>query len=272
MIHPDHPHAGRALDVIDIKPGVAVGVSSDPVIGVRTLTPTDVEAYELQVLPLAQAIQADLALQGAARELTLHSGLWYMGSRAFAPNLKMAVFLAVREPGATAAALIQTAAGGETPLMLYPHSCRGIDTLASAPCRIPQGPFQSALEDAVRSLKWHEQIPLTEWSSADLIVDIARGVITYRGLTLSTIQPDTHPFKFAAKVARAGGGMVSTSELNNYLSPQRLDNEAAKTAKSDLWKAVKAAYRDAGRPAPTEQIFGSTRGGYWCKATAMVHP
>lgn len=269
--HPDHPEAGRALDVIDIEPGVAVGVSDDPFIGVRSLTSSDVEAYELQILPLAKAVQLDLSLQGEARELTPGSGLWHLGSRTFGPNMKMSVFLAVREPGSVTTALIQSAANGDTPLLLYPQCCRGIEGMASVSCRIPQGPFRSLLEEAVRSLKWDKQIPLSEWSAADLLIDMARGVISYRRIELSTIKPDTHPFKFAAIVASANGKLVSTSEINKKLTSS-LDNDAAKKAKLGFWKAVKTAYKNAGLAAPTDDIFESKRGGYCLKATAIVHP
>jgi len=64
----------------------------------------------------------------------------------------------------------------------------------------------------------------------------------------------------------------STSELNNHLSPHRQDNEAAKTAKSDLWKAIKAHARTL--PGPDRADFWiDAPGGYWVNNDGIsVHP
>lgn len=269
--HPDHPHARRTLEVEDIEPGVALGVSKDPAIGVRTVTVSDVEGYQLQIPTLAQQIKASLGLEGGCAEVAEHSGLWSLGIRTFGPNMTLAAFLIAREPDAATAAQLAATAGAATPLALFPCNCKPIEGVSSTPCRLPQGPYRSLLEEAIRSLKWHSQIAPAEWSSAELIIDTVRGVISYRGLAITGIQADTHPFKFAAMVARANGQLVATTSINDVLSPQRPDNDAAKTAKRDFMKAIKTAHDRASRPQPTEPIFGSSRGGYWLKATALVH-
>ena len=56
VAHPNHPSVPGALTVIDLDPTTVVGVSEDPAIGLRTLTPTDVGGFSLDLARLAQKL------------------------------------------------------------------------------------------------------------------------------------------------------------------------------------------------------------------------
>ncbi len=269
--HPDHPGVRGSLEVIEISPLTAVGVSADPAIGVRTLTSSDTEGYELDAELLAAQIQKSLALTGSCRELVGGTGQWSLGQRTFAPGLTVAVFLAVREPGPTDASLIADAASGFVPVLIVPQCCvGGVDGIASIGCRLPHGPFDVLLEPIVTRLNWHGQIPPNVWASGDLIIDTGRGKMWYRGIELTKIQFGTHPFKFAEIVAKGRGRIVPTRDVSDALSSARLDNDAAKTAKRDFVKALKASFEAQGVTCPPGDIFPSSGGGYSVKVDARV--
>jgi hypothetical protein len=159
VTHPSHPGASDALDVVQVSPAVAIGVSTNSAIGVRTLTTSDLQGYELQVLRLVRHLQGTLGLQGSCAELAPGTGLWCIGARALASDANVTAFVALRRPGTTASALISQAAGGTTPLLLFPHDCNGLDGIASLACRVPHGPFDSLLRDAIHALGWQSNAP-----------------------------------------------------------------------------------------------------------------
>ena len=270
--HPDHPHAGRALEVEDIAPGLAIGVSADPAIGVRTVTASDVQGYELHVPAVAHEIKISLGLDGTCAEIAPNAGVWSLGTRGFGPDMSFAAFLVTREFSAATTAQILAATGAATPLALYPMNCRAIDGVGSTPCRLPQGPYDGLLEEVVRGLKWQGRISPTIWSTADLVVDVPNGSMFYNRVPLN-IAADTRAFRFGTALANAQGNIVTDESLSRELSPGRLDpKNLAKDAKREFVNAINASFKSAGKEQPSERIVERAGNGYRLVRTAKVCP
>ncbi len=272
VTHPDHPGASNALDVVQVSPTVAMGVSTNAAIGVRTLTTSDRQGYELQVPHLVEHIKSALGLEGNCAEISLGTGLWRIGVRALAPNAKMTGFVALRTPGPTASALIAQAATGTTPLLLYPHDCNGIAGIASLACRLPQGPFYSLLGDAVVALGWQSIVPPSVWSAAELVVDLIQGAISFRGVHLA-LDVSSRSFKFGVILAKAQGAPVTHAAICEQISPSRPDaKNFAKDTKREFVEAIDAAFDSAGRQRPQkDSVVGNPRHAYNLKVPAYVH-
>jgi hypothetical protein len=272
VTHPEHPSAASALEVVEVVGGVAVGVSEDQAIPTRVLTTSDTEAYALDASKLAQEIQHALGLQGTCRELT--NGLWALGQRTFQAGSSIAVFLCLRPPAATAAAVMEGDAKGRgAAVLLYPEC--GYNPIAlgvAVACRLPHGPFTDLLEKIVERLGLDAVLPANLWSSADLILDLGKGLAWYLGVPLTGLGAETHAFKFAVAIAKARGNVVSKQDLNTLLSASRTDDETAKKAKSSFLKAVEGSYATNGRECPPgyKQLVAQKSGGYALQGTVKL--
>jgi hypothetical protein len=260
--HPDHPHAEGALDVEAIDAEIIVGLSDDPAIPLRTLTSSDVMGYELDVGIAVGEIAAALELEGSRSEIA--SGVWSLGRRALSPSINVAVFLASRRPGDTTAHSIRAAANGARPVLLVPQ----------IECRVPSGSYDGLIGRVVECLNLQDQVSPAVWRREDLILDPKKGAAWYRGVPLGKLVSGTHPYKFAEKVARAGGQLVTKDTLREHLSPANQDDGIVRKAKADFVKRVKESLAEAGRECPPEvtEIFAPRSGGYVLNATAHVLP
>ncbi|MEJ0086409.1 MAG: hypothetical protein WDO72_12035 [Pseudomonadota bacterium] len=269
--HPGHT-SGVALEVVGTEGGALIGASEDEAVGVRMLTSSDIEGYQLEPADLAQEIQQKIGLQGECRELS--NGLWCLGQRTFQLNRDIAVFLCLRQPNDAVAAVVDTEAKTRgTAVVLYPECGHNpVAPGAGVACRLPHGPYDDVVEKIVVQLGWQASVPANIWSSADLILDSAKGLGWYRGTALDELRPDTHAFKFAAAVAKAGGNVVSKNDLNSLLSANRSDDEPAKKAKSGFIKAVRASFKAKGLSSPPEigALFRAIANGYALQGTAKV--
>jgi hypothetical protein len=271
VTHPDHPDAVGALDVevIDGK-GTTVGYPDDAAIALRTLTPSDVAGYELDVGTLATQIAGALELAGDRDDLG--NGLWQLGRRTLSSSATVAVFLATREPGTTAAQSLRATANGASPVLLVPAGRSCTAEMQQVQCRVPAGPYDELLGNIVDALGLQEQVPPFLYLSHDLILDPKSGSAWYRRVPLSKLLPGTHPYKFAEMVVRANGQPVTKDALHEYLSAHNPDEGIVRKAKSDFVKFVKASYAAAGReePADAKEIFAARSGGYVLRVTARV--
>jgi hypothetical protein len=129
-------------------------------------------------------------------------------------------------------------------------------------------------DELVMQLDLQDELPPNLWSQEPLLIDEGTGRAWYRGQELTKLQPNSHPFRFAALVARAKGKAVGTNQLNSILSHGRDDSSTAKTAKADFIKAVKASYKADRRepPADVSWVFASIHGGYRLNVGALVLP
>jgi len=269
--HPDHPAlGGAALAVEDVDTTTMVGISEDPAVGLRTLTISDVTGYELDLARIMREMRETLALEGSTQEIV--SGVWLLGRRTLSPTIALDIFFLVRSPTEGAASAIREASHGARTVLLIPsgNSCE-LD-IPKVECPVPTGPYDRLLVKIIERLGLEKDVPPAVWLTEDLILDEQQGRAWYRGVELTKLKADSHPFKFALAVMKARGRVIKRDDLNALISPNRGDSEVAKKAKSDFVAMVKASHVDAGLECPSEavNVFVSRGGGYALDATARV--
>jgi hypothetical protein len=267
--HPDHPAAPGTLTVAAADTSLIVGLSTDPAIADRTLTPSDVTGYELDIARITGNMAKTLQLDGIPRELS--SGLWSLGRRELTASATISVLLATRQPDQATSAIIQSASAGANAVLLIPNDCTCSTAVPTVPCRVAVGPYTSLIGSIVERLGLQNVVPPRVWAIEDLILDCSRSTAWFHDVELTTLQANTHAFKFAVMVVRANGQLVATNTINAELST-RDDQEAAKKAKLAFTKAVKSSFAAVNRPCPPEvaSIFEGRSGGYTLKASGRV--
>lgn len=268
--HPDHPAAVATLVVAAVDVATVVGASEDPAVGLRTLTSSDLNGYELDIGCAVREISATLQLDGSSGELA--SGLWLLGRRVFAPTATVAVFLASRQPSEHARSAINDAGKGAQVVLLVPTACTCQLEFPQIECRFPTGPYDGLVGNIVEKLDLQGHVLPPVWLREDLILDRNRERAWFRHVELTKLAGASHPFLFAVKVAIAAGSVVKKEDLNATLSPGSHDDSVAKKAKSDFAAAVKASFKAAGVevPADAAEIFSSRSGGYALQVSARV--
>src|SRR5690606_20844384 len=104
----------------------------------------------------------------------------------------------------------------------------------------------------------------------DLILDTVRGRAWFKGVEVRQLVPDTHPFKLAVALAKANGHVIPKEDLHNLLS-RTDDGVVVRTAKSKALKAVKDAFKEAGRdPNDVGATFPTKGGGLATSVSAYV--
>jgi hypothetical protein len=265
VTHPAHPVAVGALAVQTTPDQVVIGIpDEDQTMTMRVLTPTDLQAYELNISAVVDAIANSLQLAGERYEM--RDGLWCLGHRELSATHKANVFLASRPLSADTDSLIKGAPAAGTPVLIIPHDVSCMVSTPTTLCRLPQGPF-NILDDIVRALGLEKAICPTVWSKATLLVNTVTQQITYRGLRLTRIGGGSHPYKFALLLSQAKGAIVDKATINNELNGVRADrgdDGAAKEAKRDFVNAIKAAYQEENLEVPSGigDIFKAGNGGY----------
>jgi hypothetical protein len=267
---PDHPAATGALAVTSISANVLVGLSEDPAIGVRTLTASDVQGYELDVARLTQKFQTDLQLVGQSREI--ETGVWLLGTRALCATVTLNVVLALREPSGDAERLIRNSAQGTHTVVVIPVGCHSTMALSQVQAHLHTGQFSELLASIVERLELQSIVPPPVWVRETLIIHEGLGQVWFQGELLTRLKEGSNPFRFALAVARAKGRVVKKNELNNLLSVSRTDGETARAAKRDFQRALEGSFRAAGKTPPPEAkaIFASPNHGYRLITSARV--
>jgi hypothetical protein len=268
--HPNHPAARGALGVVQVAEHSTVGISDDPAIGLRTLTPSDYEGYALDVQALAKKVALGLQLEGKAHETS--AGVWSLGTRALTSSVTVAVFLVTRQPSSDTSTLIQSRCKGTSPVLLIPHDCLCEIDLPKVPVRLLTGSLEGLIRQVVVELDLQDLVPPPVWAAEDLIIDNKQGIAWYKKQELSELKHGTQAFKFALAVAKAQGRAISKDVLCQELSPARSDDDSAKEAKRAFITAVNRSFEKAKLPPPTDvsDIFVSRSGGYALKSSAVV--
>ncbi|MFZ1907329.1 MAG: hypothetical protein WAU56_18260 [Steroidobacteraceae bacterium] len=238
------------LNVRTTDDGTYVGVSDDVHVPPRTLTLSDVQGYQLDLLKVMHEIRSDLSLNGQPVEVC--DGLWSLGTRAVGSH-DLKVLLASRQLSEAAVQLVSAQTGKERPILLLPRECSVSIGIPQLPCRIPIGPYDTLFGDALERLGLQDLVPLPDWRTEDFLVDNRAGLAWYRRVRLTELSAASQPFKFAREVARAGGNLVTSEFLLKQLSPaEGSDPQVTKKAKSHFIKAVKASYEKAGKTCPPD--------------------
>jgi hypothetical protein len=269
--HPDHPAVEDALAIEELADGTIIGRSADSAVGTRTLTSSDVMGYELDLSWMVNDLSVALGLEGTSREVT--NGIWFIGQRTLSPSATVAVFLATRQPSDTATASVRAASGTARPVLLVPFG-RGADgDSMQVECRVPHGPHEGLLGRMVETLNLRDHVPPFVYRREDLIIDPKKGEAWYRGVQLTKLSPDTHPYRFAVRVAQAKGGVVTKEDLREYLSSNNPEEGIVRKAKSDFVKKVEESFKAANSACPPDvnDLFKAQSGrGYVLKGTAHI--
>lgn len=266
--HPDHPAARHALRVVPID-GSTVGVSDDPSIPLRSLTSSDATGYELDLGRAVAEVAGAIGLEDMPQELS--PGLWRLGRRRLSPSMSFEALLVSRAPTPAITTVIQRVMSTCRVAVLVPDRCVYPDML-SVPCRFPRGPYDDLLTDIVERLGAADDVPLTEWRSDDLLIDVPSGRAWYRQVLLTDLKPGTHPFNFAVRLARAPGRVVEAQTLKQELSGKRTDDDVAKKAKAAFLRAVRTSFASIGQELPTDiaHIVETVKGGYRLAVSGYV--
>jgi hypothetical protein len=232
-----------------------------------------VTGYELDVSRIVREIADELELEGTSREIT--SGVWSLGRRTLSPAVTVAVFLATRQPSDTSAHSARAVANGARPVLLVPLGRASDGDVPQIECRIPHGPYQGLLGRIVERLNLQDQVSPAVYRIEDLLLDPKRGEAWYLGVRLTKLLAGKHPYRFAEKVAGAGGQLVTKNALREHLSPANQDDSLVRKAKSDFVRLVRESFEEAGKECPSTvtEIFKAQSGdGYVLKATAYIIP
>jgi len=265
-----HPTGSGIMKVEHIFDKAVIGVSDEDHIGIRTLTPTDYNGYELNLSKIGAQISNSLALLGDVKEV--NNGLWCLGYRSFT-TVTIQVFFATSEPINNTTAIVNQCSNGYKPVLIIPDGCSYNDNLSIVYSQITSNDFDDLLQKIIESLQIQEHVdPPTYLPNYDLILDCAKNKTWYKGHEIKNLDAVTQPFRFAQKVAEAKGELVTKNSLNKFLSPSSTDEKVASKAKSDFTNKIKAAFEDLGETMPSEakSIFLSKRGGYYLGCTAKV--
>lgn len=270
VTHPDHPAHTQALAVDALPNGTRVGISDDPAVPLRTLSPTDYLGYEPDWLVHLGHIASAMGLEGSVQ--MVETGLWHLGARSFEPAGSVCVFLAARSPSHQARLLLDQHSSGAQPLLLIPSDCTCAAPVKSLKVGVFTGPFENLTQRLVETLGWKDQILPRIWAPEKLVIDTTRGIAWYGDQQLTHLRSDTHAYKFAVAVIKAEGRVVAKATLNKLLSPAGTEDGIAKTAKSDFKKAVESSFTAAGKPVPLEakNIFESRTPGYALNCSGRV--
>lgn len=267
--HPDHVDAPGALDVHRLPDDQLVGISDDPAVSIRTLSPSDVDGLELDVQRVAKNVQRALELNGPVTEV--EPGLLCIGSRELAAGISPTIHLALREPSPGGLAALRERCKGLAAVIVPPNRSLP-DGIPFVGCRLPGGPFDRVWEQIVDRLGVRDRVPPHIWLAgrAEFVICTSRQAAWMNGKVVEGLRPGGHPFRFAVAVARASGGVVPKEALHKMLSATP-DDQVVKHAKRDAQEALKAALKAAGLdPAAATKVFLPKDGGYAMGVSAVV--
>ncbi len=266
---PEHPGAGSVLQAAPVSAGEYFGVSQAPEIPSRSLSATSLDGLELDVPAFQTHIRSALGLAGGVERQSEH-GLLDLGVLTVG-GFDFRVTYALRQPPPNAAAVVNGRSAGARAVIVLPANG---DEVSGVPCVILDNPMpaRNALVRAIATkLNLSDKLPavLIAPEEARLIVDTRRGAIWFDSIEVPDLTPGTHQFRFAELLARRAPASVSKEELAKELSEGRRDgDQAARSAKMKLTRAIKSALEQKGRP--FEDPFRSEGGCYRLTVLACV--
>jgi len=261
--HPEH-QTSRGDMAVEMVGTAHIAVSDDIDIGVRTVTATDREGYQLNIQRIFEKLQQALNLESAMKARELEKGLWILGNRSFNTTNTIQVYLAISKPSKNFQALITQSANGFTPIIITPSDCSYNSEIKHITTKLTSLYFEDLLPRMVKVLNWETSLEPIDWRNEDLILWPSQNKAWYKKSALRDVNFDEHDFKFALEVAQSKGDVISKGELNDLLSIARLDSTAAKNAKLKFMKKINAAIRTNANPtkAGTNDIFRASGNGY----------
>ena len=272
--HPDFPWAGATLLADSVGPHDFYGVSQEPAVPSRSLSPTDVDGLELDLGAFGRFLRARYGASGppaATPRGVVDVGVVEVGA------LRFRLFYAVSAPPIDAGSrLAELALHEDQAVLLLP--ARGLGTT-----RLPEVPLTRALPDRasilraiIAATRTQQQVPAVFYapSRARLVVDRQLGAIWVDGVPITSLRCDTYAFAFVVAVAEAQGAALPRYDLGIRLAPSAGDPDGlARKQKLSAKHAIIDALADAGRQLDVGDPFPSGPAKHYrCALQPFVTP
>lgn len=259
---PGQGGAGRALRAVRISNTEYLGISQAEEIASRSLSATDLDGLELDVLRFQAFLRERLETTGNFVPWSADAWFVDLGVLDLCGHL-FRIAYAVRHPPDDAATEIRLMAQGTTPVLLLPtgveNSTGLMEVLLDGP--LPDLPHLRKGIVSVAQLSEHVPAPLLAPPNARLVVDTRRGQIWFDGIEVTGLKPGTHPFRFVEILAKTSPGGINKHDLAAQLSAGRADgDQGARSAKTVANKRIREAVEAQGRS--FEDPFRSETGSF----------
>lgn len=262
----DHQSDVVHMTVEHLDRTTTVGYSENLDVGVRTLTPSDIDGYKLNIQKVTEKLAQSIGAEGGVQEA--ERGLWSLGTIVLSDSHKVKIFFATEKPSGNLLNLARDGGG----VLLVPLGCEYNGVITVTPINVTGLYFEEIVADIVRTLGLEGEVCPSLHTDSDLVLQPSKNKAWYKKVEIPNVNFKEHSFKFALELVKAGGETVHLTELNKCLSDSRNDTSAAKNAKNSFMKKVRVTLRSVGVSdlPKTNDIFKSVRHGYQTSCSFML--
>lgn len=267
--HPNHHTSAGDMHVEYLTENTQIAMSDDPDMGMRTVTPSDIEGYELNIDKLLGLLASKLGHQGQVSKI--EKDLWHLGQKTLNSSVTVNIYFASGEPTPSTSHCIEKNTGASKAVLFIPSNCQCDAIHTCIPINLTSLYYDEALADIIKALGLEDRVDPLTWRSDDLILHPQANKAWYKKVEIPDVDFNEHPFKFAMKVAEAGGECVLITQLDSTLSPSSTEPGVAKQAKHKFNQKIQAAFKAQAREAPgTDEIFKAGNRGYKLACSAFI--
>ena len=267
---PDNPAAGRVLAAHAVSEGEYYGLSQASEVPSRSLSPTELDGYELVPEKFRLHLRSRFGISGGGsvwdgRE-TLDLGLVQIGDR------RLHAVYTLRQPTPGIGDQVRAQAGGAHSVLLIPARETYNSELAQAIIDAALPTQREFTRSAISACGLLDAVPAIHGApdAARLVVDTKFNMVWIDSVEIVGLQPNSHPFRFIEAMARNPSG-VSSDAMSVTLSPGRQDgNTSARQAKSQVKKIITAAMAASGRSFDEDPFPSAGPGHYRCALPSHI--
>ena len=228
------------------EPSLEYALSEDPSFPARLVGPDDRVALRLDVAQLAAAMQRTLGATGAAGRIL--DGVLDLGEVAIgAGKLRFFYFAAAPAPG-WAAVLHRACGVAATPVLLVPRGRKAGSEMLALDLDIAEqlgaAPLAHVVLLAAEALGVETQLEPWRHAREDVVIDRAKELVWVRGVLVRKLSD--RAYRLLERLAREPGRTLAARELGGLLSRSGYPDVAARRAKLDLERQVRACLEEAG--------------------------
>ena len=274
VTHPDFPWAGARLLADSVGPHDLYGVSQEPAVPSRSLSPTDVDGLELDLGAFSRFLRERYGASGPPAPTPrgiLDVGVVEVGA------LRYRLFYAISAPPIDAGSrLAELALHEDHPVLLLPARGRGTTHLPEVPLTRAVPDRASVLRATITATRTQLRVPAVHYAPARarLVVDRRRGAIWVDGVAITSIRSDTYAFEFVAAMSEAQGAALPRYDLGILMAPSTGDPDGrARKQKGIAKHAIIDALAEAGRELDVGDPFPSGPAKHYrCALQPFVTP
>ncbi len=267
---PESPATGRVLVAHAVAENEYYGVSQTGEIPSRSLSPTDLDGYELAPEKLRLYLRSRLGISSGGSAWdggeVLDLGLIQIGAQC------LHIVYALRKPATGVGAHIRTKAGAAHSVLLIPQRETYDSELATVIIESALPTEHETTRSAINACGLADNVPAIHLApdGARLIVDTKFNRIWIDKVEITGVPPDSHTFRFIEIMARSSV-RVSSEDMSITLSPGRQDgNTSARQAKNQVKKTITASMATAGRSFDEDPFPSAGMGHYRCAFPSHV--